>query len=175
MWSFVVLFLTCVCVYDLFLLLDPTISSWSTDTPLHRVSSPPPSLFTPDHLLVFTDTPFASCLLSPSLSIHTRPYRTVPSSVVKCLWEVFVWGFGALFLFLSYVCVGGVVLCRCVCVCDLLIFLHPTISSWFTDTPLASCLLSVQGKRRQSEDIKKGDVWRRLPCTLFPSLSIHTR
>jgi len=26
--------------------------------------------------------------------------------------------------FLSCVCVGGVVLCRCVCVCDLLIFLH---------------------------------------------------
>jgi len=43
--------------------------------------------------------------------------RTVvapPSSVVKCLWEVFVWGFGRLFL--SCVCVGGVVLCRCVCV-----------------------------------------------------------
>ena len=53
--------------------------------------------------------------------------RTVvaqPSSVVKCLWEVFVWGFGVLFL--SCACV-----CRCrgccslsVCVCDLLIFLH---------------------------------------------------
>ena len=42
------------------------------------------------------------------------------SHVVKCLWEVFVWGFGELFL--SCVCAGGVVLCRCVC--DLLIFLH---------------------------------------------------
>ena len=33
--------------------------------------------------------------------------RTVvapPSSVVKCLWGVFVWGFGVLFL--SYVCVS---------------------------------------------------------------------
>jgi len=33
---------------------------------------------------------------------------------VKCLWEVFVWGFGVVFL--SWVCVGvgGVVLGRCV-------------------------------------------------------------
>ena len=39
---------------------------------------------------------------------------------------VFVWGFGVLFL--SCVCVGagGVVLCRCVRVCDLLIFPPPT-------------------------------------------------
>jgi len=44
--------------------------------------------------------------------------RTVvapPSSVVKCVWEVFVWGFGVLFLCVC-VGVGGVVLCRCVCV-----------------------------------------------------------
>ena len=50
--------------------------------------------------------------------------RTVvapPSSVVNCLWEVFVWGFGVLFLSCACVSVsGGVVLCRCVCVCDLL-------------------------------------------------------
>jgi len=40
-------------------------------------------------------------------------------SVVKCLWEVFVWGFGVLFLSCVFVCVGvgGVVLCRCVRVC----------------------------------------------------------
>jgi len=37
-----------------------------------------------------------------------------PSSVVKCLWEVFVWGFGVLFLPCVCVGVGGVVLCRCV-------------------------------------------------------------
>jgi len=63
----------------------------------------------------------------------TRPPRILspftvvapPSSVVKCLWEVVVWGFGALFLSCACVSVsvGGVVLCRCVCVCDLLIFL----------------------------------------------------
>jgi len=42
----------------------------------------------------------------------------------KCLWEVFVWGFGALFV--SCVCVSGVVFSVgvCVCVCDLLIFLQ---------------------------------------------------
>jgi len=48
-----------------------------------------------------------------------------PSSVVKCVWEVLVWGF----VLVVYVCVsvsgvlfsvGGV----CVCVCDLLIFLQ---------------------------------------------------
>jgi len=51
--------------------------------------------------------------------------RTVvapPSSVVKCLWEVFVWGFGALFL--SCVCVSRVLFSVGVCICDLLIFLH---------------------------------------------------
>jgi len=67
----------------------------------------------------------------PHHLIHTAPRsarpptrawevaRTVvapPSSVVKCLWEVFVWGFGVLFLSCVCVGVGGVVLCRCVCV-----------------------------------------------------------
>jgi len=50
--------------------------------------------------------------------------RTVvapPSSVVQCLWKVFVWGVGVLFLSCVCVGVGGVVLCRCVCVCVLLI------------------------------------------------------
>ena len=52
--------------------------------------------------------------------------RTVvapPSSVVKCSWEVFVWGCGVLFL--SCVSVSGVLfsvgVCV-VCVCDMLIF-----------------------------------------------------
>jgi len=40
---------------------------------------------------------------------------------MRGLWEVFVWGFGVLFLPCVCVGVGGVVLCRCVC--DLLIFL----------------------------------------------------
>jgi len=39
------------------------------------------------------------------------------SSVVQCLWEVFVWGLGVLFLSCVCVGVGGVVLCWCVCVC----------------------------------------------------------
>ena len=52
--------------------------------------------------------------------------RTVdapPSSVVKCLWGVFVWGSGVLFW--SCVCVSGVLFSVGVCVCDLLIFLPP--------------------------------------------------
>jgi len=58
--------------------------------------------------------------LPPPPSIFWEVARTVvapPSSVVKCLWEVFGWGFGVLFL--SCACV-----CRCrgccslsVCVC----------------------------------------------------------
>jgi len=43
-----------------------------------------------------------------------------PSSVVKCLWEVFVWGFGVLFLSCVCVCVGVGGCCSlsvCVCMC----------------------------------------------------------
>jgi len=54
--------------------------------------------------------------------------RTVvapPSSVVKCLWEVFVWGV------VLVVCVCVCVCHNCcslsVCVCDPLIFLHPAV------------------------------------------------
>ena len=53
--------------------------------------------------------------------------RTVvapPSSVVKCLWEVFVWGFGVLFLPCVCVSVSGVLFSVGVCVCDLLIYLQ---------------------------------------------------
>jgi len=46
-------------------------------------------------------------------------YARVP--VVKCVWGVFVWGFGVVFLSCVCVGVGGVVLCRWVCVGDLLI------------------------------------------------------
>jgi len=56
---------------------------------------------------------------------HTA--RTVvapPSSVVKCLWEVFVWGFGVLFLSCACVSMLGVLFSVGVCVCDLLIYLH---------------------------------------------------
>jgi len=48
--------------------------------------------------------------------VYIRTVVALPSSVVKCLWEVFVWGFGALFLSCVCVCVAGVVLCWCVCV-----------------------------------------------------------
>jgi len=50
--------------------------------------------------------------------------RTVvapPLSVVECLWGVFVWGCGVLFL--SCVCVSGVLFSVGVCVCDVLICL----------------------------------------------------
>jgi len=44
--------------------------------------------------------------------------RTVvapPSSVVKCMWVVFVWGFGVLFV--SFACVSGVLFSVSGCVC----------------------------------------------------------
>jgi len=44
------------------------------------------------------------------------------SSVVKCLSEVFIWGFGVLFLPCLCVSVSGVLFSVGVCVCDLLIF-----------------------------------------------------
>jgi len=50
--------------------------------------------------------------------------RTAPSSVVKCLWEVFVGVWGVVIALCVCIGVGGVVLCRCVCVCDLLIFFY---------------------------------------------------
>ena len=56
--------------------------------------------------------------------------RTVvapPSIVVQCLWGVFVWGFGVLFL--SCACVSRVLFSLCVCVCDLLIFLPGSTST----------------------------------------------
>jgi len=56
---------------------------------------------------------------SSPLPLHLpRPpvFYLSPSSVVKGLWEVFVWGFGVLFLSCVCVGVGGIVLCRCVCV-----------------------------------------------------------
>jgi len=40
-----------------------------------------------------------------------------PSSVVKCLWEAFVWGFGVLFLPCVCVSVSGVLFSVGVCVC----------------------------------------------------------
>jgi len=55
-------------------------------------------------------------------------------SVVKCLWEVFVWGCGVLFL--SCVCVSvsvsGVLFSVCACACDLLIFLQAYICAYFS-------------------------------------------
>jgi len=49
--------------------------------------------------------------VNPSFFAFTRG---PPSRGVKCLWEVFVWGFGVLFLSGVCVCMS---LCRCVCMC----------------------------------------------------------
>jgi len=52
----------------------------------------------------------------PQLSTQMHP-MTNGTALVKCLWEVFVWGFGVLFL--SCVCVpaSGVLFSVGVCVC----------------------------------------------------------
>jgi len=76
-------------------------------------------------------TEHTSTLFTPTDEpVHRkRRSRTIvapPSSVVKCLCEVLVWGFGVLFLSCACVSVPGVLLSVgvCVCVCDLLIFLQ---------------------------------------------------
>jgi len=62
-----------------------------------------------------------------TLTVHTRPYshsKYLP--IHTAYWEVFVLGFGVLFLSCVCVCVSvsGVLFSVGVCVCDLLIFLH---------------------------------------------------
>jgi len=51
-----------------------------------------------------------------------------PHSVVKCVGEVFVWGFGVLFLSCVSVSVSEVLFSVGVCVggCELFLFSHPT-------------------------------------------------
>jgi len=65
---------------------------------------------------------YLSIYIDLCLCFSQPPFDRVvapPSSVVKCLQGVFVWGFGVLFL--SCVCVSGVLfsvgVCVCVCVC----------------------------------------------------------
>ena len=61
--------------------------------------------------------------LGTSARPHTRACevtRTVvapPSSAIQCLWGVFVWGFGVLFLSCVCVSVSGVLFSVGVCVC----------------------------------------------------------
>jgi len=70
------------------------------------------------------------CVCCACVCVNPRPcsqdrLTVAPtSSVVKCVWEVFISVSGMLFLSCVCVCVGvgGVVPCPCVCVRDLLIF-----------------------------------------------------
>jgi len=90
-----------------------------------------PSAFTP--LTLARPRPLRTSTLPPTLTSARPPTRawevarTVvapPSSVFKCLWDVFVLGFGVLFLSCVCVSVSGVLFSVGVCVCDLLMFLH---------------------------------------------------
>jgi len=82
----------------------------------------------------------AWCIYTCVLIEVIRTVVAPPSSVVTCLCEVLVWGFGVLFL--SCACV-----CRCrgcdslsVCVCDLLIFLpRPALRSQTTPRTCCGC------------------------------------
>ena len=112
--SCVVLFLLCVCVCSCF-------SSYTLQVLLLKTSN----------LSIYSSlihTLQVLLLKTSTLSLHSSPI----SSVVQCLWEVFVWGFGRCCLgvwgvvLVVCVCVcvgvGGVVRCVCVCVCDLFIY-----------------------------------------------------
>jgi len=85
------------------------------------------------YLPSYSHTPFTSSIHTSyahfvcTPRIHTSHAHLVftPSSVVKCLWGVFVWGFGVLFLSCVYrgccslsmcVCRGCCSLSMCVCV-----------------------------------------------------------
>ena len=94
---------------------------YRSQRPLHSV---PPHRYLLGYFYKERFLPGAGARPLPSDVIHSVPQRyrsrTVvapPSSVVKSLWEVFVWGFGVLFLSCVCVGVGGVVLCRSLCVC----------------------------------------------------------
>jgi len=72
-------------------------------------------------------------------SVHTMLVRTVfapPSSVVNCLWELFVWGFGVLFLSCVCVCV-----CRCRGCCSLSVCACVRLVDLFT--PYVYCTLQL--------------------------------
>jgi len=96
---------------------------------------------------VLRPRPRRTSTLPPTLTSARPPTRasevarTVvapPSSVVKCLWGVFVWEFGVLFLSCVCVCRGccSPSVCVCVCVCDLLIFLQKvSCDSWLGRHP----------------------------------------
>jgi len=73
-------------------------------------------------ILDSTDCLALQCTVDPPLVCITGPSVAPPSSVVKCLWEVFVRGFGVLFLSCACVSVSGVLFSVGVCVCELLMF-----------------------------------------------------
>jgi len=64
--------------------------------------------------LSFTGSTAAAAAMVPHPPAHSQKRS---SSVVKCLWEVFVWGLGVLFLSCVCVSVSGVLFSVGVCVC----------------------------------------------------------
>jgi len=146
------------------------------------------ALFTPDHLLVFTGDlypttrtctcawcasyshPIISCsqaIAHDDARVHVCAVRFIFSSVIKCLWEVFFGGFGLLFLSCVCVGVGGGVLCRCVCVRDLLIFLQAIAPD---DARVHVCavrfLHATQGNTELPIHTRPFRVYRRLHPTI---------
>ena len=102
--------------------------------------------------------------------MYVNQYVTVvapPSSVVKCLWGVFVWGFGVLFL--SCVCVCrcrgscslSVCVCVCVCVCDLLIFYSGSVCT--SGRHRASRCLRENEEHGRGRDPQGTDLQRTAP------------
>ena len=68
------------------------------------------------NILMITSSP---CFARRRAWEVARTVVSPPSSVVQCLWEVFVWGFRVLFLSCACVSVSGVLFSvgECVCVC----------------------------------------------------------
>jgi len=78
--------------------------------------------------IYFVNDYHTDSFLHSYIHIHLFVYTHTPSSVVKCLWEVFVWGFGVLFLSCVCVSVSGVLfsvgVCMCVCVTCWFFYTH---------------------------------------------------
>jgi len=92
---------------------------------LHTGTMGAPDPSAPQAASGFDPTSHADFGAATHLGVGGGTHVVAPhSSVVQCLWGVFVWGFGVLFLSCVCVCRGCCSLSMCVCVFDLLIFLH---------------------------------------------------
>jgi len=127
--------------------------------------------YTSLHIQTPTSSPNRGCRFSarpPTRAWEVaRTVAASPSSVVKCLWGVFVWGLGCCSCRVC-VCRGCCSLSVCVCVCDLLLFLHTHFDSK-PCLPYPPCLCWHLDRQPDGS----GQAKRRGDLYLYPSLHMH--